>query len=91
MKPMVAVTTYLALALTVFSLAGCNTISSQIRNLNAESADVEADIRIQTDHVKSIMALVATLEQVKRDGGTAKSEHDVKVARERYATTKSKL
>ena len=91
MNRMLPVATFSIFAVTLLSLTGCNSISSQISRLNSESADVEGEVRIRTDHVKSIMALVATLEQVKRDGGTPKSKHDLEVARERYEKTKDKL
>lgn len=79
------------LALTVFGLAGCNSISSQIRSLNTEDTELTSEIRIRSDHSKAIMALVAALEQVKRDGSTAKAERDLASARARYEMTKSKL
>ena len=79
------------LALTVLGLAGCNSISSQIRSLNTEDTELTGEIRIRSDHSKAIMALVAALEQVKREGSNTKTERDLASARARYEMTKSKL
>jgi hypothetical protein len=79
------------LALTLTGLAGCNSIASQIRSLNAEEKEILERATAYQEHRKSIVALVAALEQVKRDGGAAKSERAVEEARTRYEQTEDRL
>lgn len=79
------------LALTLTGLAGCNSIASQIRSLNAEEKEILERATAYQEHRKSIVALVAALEQVKRDGGAAKSERAVEEARTRYEQTENRL
>lgn len=83
--------TAVVVALSLTGLTGCNTISSQIRALNAEEKEVVERATAYQEHRKSIVALVAALEQVKRDGGTSKSEHALDEARARYEHTADKL
>ncbi len=78
-------------ALSLTGLTGCNTISSQIRALNEEEKEIIERATAYQEHRKSIVALVAALEQVKRDGGTSKSEHAVEEARARYEQTAGRL
>lgn len=78
-------------ALSLTGLTGCNTISSQIRALNAEEKEIIERATAYQEHRKSIVALVAALEQVKRDGGTSKSEHALEEARARYEQTSDRL
>lgn len=78
-------------ALSLTGLTGCNTISSQIRALNEEEKEIIERATAYQEHRKSIVALVAALEQVKRDGGTSKSEHAVDEARARYEKTADRL
>lgn len=83
--------TAVVVALSLTGLTGCNTISSQIRALNEEEKEIVERATAYQEHRKSIVALVAALEQVKRDGGTSKSEHALEEARARYEHTEDRL
>jgi hypothetical protein len=78
-------------AVLALSLTSCSSISGQIRDLNAEERMIIERQTAYQEHRKSIIALVAALEQVKRDGGTAKSEQALQTARARYDQTDDKL
>ncbi|MFN0008900.1 MAG: hypothetical protein ACKVXR_13445, partial [Planctomycetota bacterium] len=78
-------------AVAALCLVGCNSISGQIRSLNSEERELMNEISIMQDHRKAIIALVAGLQQVQRDGGSAKSETALGKLREEYERTKDKM
>lgn len=85
-----AVRKFGAVALAL-SLAACNSISSQINSLNSEERELQAQLTVVDNARKANIALVSALQQVQRDGGTAKSKAAAAKARAAYDAAMSRL